>query len=85
MQKPALATVILGLAWALSRLPKGGRGTWLDASHGLDRRFPNVLAILGRPRPRRRPRPEAGGVPVDPNRPNHLSGGAAAVLEFDRD
>jgi len=24
-----------------------------------------------------------GGVPVDPNRPNTLSGGAAAELEFD--
>ena len=23
------------------------------------------------------------GVPVDPDRPNHLSGGAAAALEFD--
>jgi hypothetical protein len=29
--------------------------------------------------------PDAGGVPVEPNRPNHLSGGAAAALEFDRD
>lgn len=26
-----------------------------------------------------------GGVPVDPNRPSHLSGGAAAALEFDAD
>ncbi|HEV2043535.1 MAG TPA: hypothetical protein VGR05_02540 [Sphingomicrobium sp.] len=26
---------------------------------------------------------EADGVPVDPNRPNSLSGGAAAALEFD--
>lgn len=26
---------------------------------------------------------EAGGVPADPRRPNTLSGGAAAALEFD--
>lgn len=34
---------------------------------------------------RRRPgkKPEDGGVPVEPNRPNTLSGGAAAALEFD--
>lgn len=34
---------------------------------------------------RRRPRKdeEPGGVPVEPNRPNTLSGGAAAALEFD--
>ena len=34
----------------------------------------------------RRPRPrdlDQGGVPVEPNRPNNLSGGAAAELEFD--
>jgi hypothetical protein len=51
------------------------------------------------PRPRGRPRqpfdepkrsgkrnngePDQGGVPVEPNRPNTLSGGAAAALEFD--
>ncbi|WP_114228146.1 MULTISPECIES: hypothetical protein [Sphingomonas] len=41
------------------------------------------------PRNRRLPkwppdkRPSAGGVTVEPNRPNNLSGGAAAPLEFD--
>lgn len=30
-----------------------------------------------------RPRPSAGGVTVEPNRPSGLSGGAAAPLEFD--
>jgi hypothetical protein len=29
--------------------------------------------------------PDQGGVPVEPNRPNTLSGGAAAALEFDGD
>jgi hypothetical protein len=28
---------------------------------------------------------DRGGVPVEPNRPNTLSGGAAAPLEFDQD
>ena len=27
--------------------------------------------------------PEDGGVPVEPNKPNTLTGGAAAELEFD--
>ena len=27
--------------------------------------------------------PDEGGVPVEPNRPSTLSGGAAAALEFD--
>ena len=31
----------------------------------------------------RNSRREVDGVPVDPNRPNTLSGGAAAALEFD--
>jgi hypothetical protein len=35
-----------------------------------------------RRRPRRRSK-DSGGVPVEPNRPNTLSGGAAAPLEFD--
>ena len=36
---------------------------------------------------RRRPEadPEAGGVPVSPDRPRNLSGGAAAALEFEND
>ena len=35
--------------------------------------------------PRRNPKRGTGGeaVPVEPNRPNNLSGGAAAALEFD--
>lgn len=36
----------------------------------------------GRHRPRRKGR-DRGGVRVEPNRPNTLSGGAAAALEFD--
>ena len=32
-----------------------------------------------------RPDPEAGGVPVSPDRPKNLSGGAAAALEFEND
>jgi hypothetical protein len=28
---------------------------------------------------------DEGGVPVEPNRPNTLTGGAAAALEFDED
>lgn len=36
---------------------------------------------------RRKPRPDKGGLadplPVEPNRPNNLTGGAAAALEFD--
>jgi hypothetical protein len=35
-----------------------------------------------RSRPKK-PDPEEGGVPVEPNKPNTLSGGAAAELEFD--
>jgi len=33
----------------------------------------------------KKPDLDDGGVPVDPNRPSHLSGGAAAALEFDAD
>jgi hypothetical protein len=29
--------------------------------------------------------PEAGGVPVEPNRPNTLTGGAAVALDFEED
>ncbi len=35
-------------------------------------------------RRQRRPKDlDEGGVPVEPNKPNNLSGGAAAALEFD--
>jgi hypothetical protein len=42
------------------------------------RRFPNL---------RKRGRDASGneGLPVDPNCPNHLIGGAAAALDFDKD
>jgi hypothetical protein len=37
-------------------------------------------------KPRRRGKgKDSGGVPVEPNRPSTLSGGAAAPLEFDPD
>jgi hypothetical protein len=36
-----------------------------------------------RRRRRRRKDLDEGGVPVEPNKPNNLSGGAAAALEFD--
>ena len=35
-------------------------------------------------KPRRKDK-DCGGVPVEPNRPNTLSGGAAAPLEFDNE
>jgi hypothetical protein len=81
MQKPFLSLALLGLTWALAR---SSRARKLHVSHHLDRRWPDALAgVRRRPRPRPRKRPEAGGVPVVPNRPNTLSGGAAAALEFD--
>jgi hypothetical protein len=36
-----------------------------------------------KPRPRRGRDLDDGGVPVEPDRPRDLSGGAAAALEFD--
>ena len=42
-----------------------------------------AMRLLGR---RKRPRETGGGLvpePVEPDRPNSLSGGAAAALEFD--
>jgi hypothetical protein len=45
--------------------------------------FAAYLRFLNRPRRSRGKDPEDGGVPVEPNRPNTLSGGAAAELEFD--
>ncbi|MGE5563435.1 MAG: hypothetical protein ACM3ZV_09000 [Bacillota bacterium] len=38
---------------------------------------------LRRRRPNRPGGPETGGVPVEPEKPRGLSGGAAAALEFD--
>jgi len=42
-------------------------------------------AYLKKGRPKRRPgdKDDDGGVPVEPNRPSTLTGGAAAELEFD--
>jgi len=45
--------------------------------------FARYLRFLNKPRRGRHSDPEDGGVPVEPNRPNTLSGGAAAELEFD--
>ncbi len=49
----------------------------------------HMLAWVGaqekRRRRRRRRDLDEGGVPVDPNQPLNLSGGAAAELEFDDD
>jgi hypothetical protein len=43
-----------------------------------------ALQLLNRGRNKGRgKRPDEGGVPVEPNRPSFLSGGAAAALEFD--
>lgn len=44
----------------------------------------HMLAWLKSRRHRRGRDDEDGGVPVEPNRPNSLSGGAAAALDFDR-
>ena len=44
----------------------------------------NLLpAYLRGRRKKRGPDFEEGGVPVEPNRPKDMSGGAAAALEFD--
>ena len=53
-----------------------------------DRRETLLARIAQHALSRRRKRPgkdDAGGdpVPVEPNRPNNLTGGAAAALEFD--
>lgn len=43
------------------------------------------LDATSRRRPRKGKDKDSGGVPVEPNRPNSLTGGAAAPLEFDSD
>ena len=40
---------------------------------------------FGKRRRRRDRDKDEGGVPVEPNKPKNLSGGAAAALEFDED
>jgi hypothetical protein len=44
-----------------------------------------LVAMLKRGRKGKDKDPDRGGVPVEPNRPNTLTGGAAAPLEFDGD
>ncbi|HYJ82489.1 MAG TPA: hypothetical protein VEW26_06565 [Allosphingosinicella sp.] len=39
--------------------------------------------FLRRRRSRKGPDPDEGGVPAEPDRPNTLSGGAAAALDFE--
>jgi hypothetical protein len=52
--------------------------------HAGDPKRPYVERFRPRPpRPSDRRRPSAGGVLVKPDKPNDLSGGAAAALEFD--
>jgi hypothetical protein len=41
--------------------------------------------FLRRTRRRRGPDPDEGGVPVEPDRPSTLSGGAAVALDFEED
>jgi hypothetical protein len=49
----------------------------------MERKFWSYLRF-GPRRPRNGEKdPDDGGVPVEPNKPNTLSGGAAAELEFD--
>lgn len=77
---------------AARQLERAARGPGPD----LDRRLPPIdpLPRLGLPRlprhlgrngPKRRrdPKGEAGGLPVRPDRPSGLSGGAAAAMDFD--
>ncbi|HKX90909.1 MAG TPA: hypothetical protein VJM15_00575 [Sphingomicrobium sp.] len=44
--------------------------------------MPRYRGYFGRKK-RSDPELDEGGVPVDPNKPNTLTGGAAAELEFD--
>ena len=48
----------------------------------MERKFWSYLRLPGRRRNGDKD-PDDGGVPVEPNRPHTLSGGAAAELEFD--
>ena len=54
------------------------RAEWLRET---GRPFPEIKSK----RPRRRPDVEDGGVPVRPDRPRNLSGGAAAELDFENE
>jgi hypothetical protein len=65
------------------RLPRPPR---LDPFGGPFKRSSHLatLALVAMLARRRKGKdPDRGGVPVEPNRPNTLSGGAAAPLEFE--
>ena len=71
---------------ALTALMRVGRRAWLAD----DRARVEALLRLAqgwkpdsKPKRRRRPDVEDGGVPVSPDRPRNLTGGAAAALDFD--
>lgn len=51
-----------------------------DKGHLWDKLIPSYLRAH---RKKGGPDLEEGGVPVEPNRPKDMSGGAAAALEFD--
>ena len=53
------------------------------ARKAFDKEWARRLRIRMRRKPRKGSGLEGGGVPVEPDRPNTLSGGAAAALEFD--
>jgi len=64
------------------RLPPD-RSSFHSAARVFERAY--LAHLAQRRRPRRRPGRErdGGGVPVEPDRPNSLSGGAAAELDFE--
>lgn len=69
-------------------MPRPPRPPRVDSSGGAFRRSSHLatlalVAILARRRKDKGKDPDQGGVPVEPNRPNTLSGGAAAPLEFE--
>jgi len=51
----------------------------------IDPRFEGPIPPFLRSRKKKRPDLDEGGVPVEPDKPKNLSGGAAAALEFDED
>jgi hypothetical protein len=74
----------------MKQMPRHDIPTGPSKRHGLTlsqlRTIKIVIATrLGpnRRKDKKRGRKDEGGVPVDPNRPHTLSGGAAAALEFD--
>ena len=56
----------------------GGPAWFRDAGD-----YASPYKLTRRTPPKRKKRPDEGGVPVEPNRPNTLTGGAAAALEFE--